>query len=193
MTKAPTPTEKSKKQRDNTKMPSKTSITQRLRTNLGRSVGVTIATQLVWFNRFTGSQPSHQPQNPCNQKDTHFKKNVNNHPHKGPTAMSGNFSEYLTVPLSWFQHPLLSSSRHSFCSQMSQRDQNGCWWTGRRLLRVCHKRLPNRFEDLDPCNLKKNDNCLASRLHILKKSRSTKGIQNAKSRNDMFWRNGSQH
>ena len=36
MTKAPTPTEKSKKQSDNTKTPPKTSITQRLRTDLGR-------------------------------------------------------------------------------------------------------------------------------------------------------------
>ena len=73
MTKAPTPTEKSKKQRDNTKSPPKTSITQRLRTDLGRSVGVTIATQLVWLNRFTGSKPSHLPQKLCNQKDTHLK------------------------------------------------------------------------------------------------------------------------
>ena len=39
MTKVPTPTEKSKKQRDNTKTPPKTSIIQRLRTT---------ATQLVW-------------------------------------------------------------------------------------------------------------------------------------------------
>ena len=62
MTKAPTPTEKSKKQRDNTKTPPKTSIIQRLRTDLGRSVGVTIATQLVWLNRLTGFQPSHSPQ-----------------------------------------------------------------------------------------------------------------------------------
>ena len=59
VTKAPTQTEKSKMQRDNTKTPPKTSITQRLRTDLGRSVGVTIATQLVWLNLFTGSQPSH--------------------------------------------------------------------------------------------------------------------------------------
>ena len=59
MTKAPTPNEKSKKQRDNTKTPQKTSITQRLQTDLGRSAGVTIATQLVWLNRYTGSQPSH--------------------------------------------------------------------------------------------------------------------------------------
>ena len=37
LTKAPTPTEKkSKKERDNTNTPSKTSITQRLRTDLGR-------------------------------------------------------------------------------------------------------------------------------------------------------------
>ena len=50
MTKAPTPTEKSKKQCDNKiKTPTKTSITQQLRTDLGRSVGVTIATQLVWY------------------------------------------------------------------------------------------------------------------------------------------------
>ena len=59
MTKSPTPTEKSKKQLDNTKTPPKTSITQWLRTYFGRSVGVTEATQLVWLNRFTGSQPSH--------------------------------------------------------------------------------------------------------------------------------------
>ena len=59
MTKAPTPTEKSKKQRDNTKTPPKTSITQRLRTDLGRSVRVATATQLVWLNRFTESQPFH--------------------------------------------------------------------------------------------------------------------------------------
>ena len=45
MTKAPTPTEKSKKQRDNTKTPPKTSITQRLRTvswgNDSHSTGIT--------------------------------------------------------------------------------------------------------------------------------------------------------
>ena len=49
MTKSATHTEKSKKQQDNTKTPPKTSITKRLRTDLGRSVEVTIATQLVWF------------------------------------------------------------------------------------------------------------------------------------------------
>ena len=46
MTKAPTLTEKPKKQRDNIQTPQKTSITQRYRTNLGRSVGITLATQL---------------------------------------------------------------------------------------------------------------------------------------------------
>ena len=45
--KNPYTTEKSKKQRDNTKTPPQTSITQRLRTDLGRSVGVTKVTQLV--------------------------------------------------------------------------------------------------------------------------------------------------
>ena len=59
MTKARTPAGKSKKQRDNTKTSRKTSITQRLRTDLGRSVGVILTTQLVRLNRFTGSQPSH--------------------------------------------------------------------------------------------------------------------------------------
>ena len=54
---APTPTEKSKKQRANTKTPPKTSISQRLRTELRPSVGVTIATHFVWLNRVTGSKP----------------------------------------------------------------------------------------------------------------------------------------
>ena len=71
MTKAPTPTEKSKKQRETTKTPPKTSITQRLRTDLGRSVGVTIATQLVWLNQLTGTQPSHSPQQLCNRGNEH--------------------------------------------------------------------------------------------------------------------------
>ena len=60
MTNAPTLTEKSKKQRDIIKKtPPKTSITQRLRTDLGRSVGITAVTQLVSLNRFTSAQPSH--------------------------------------------------------------------------------------------------------------------------------------
>ena len=59
MTNAPSLTEKSEKQRDNMKTPPKTSITQRLRTELRRSVGVTAVTPLVWLNRFTSDQPSH--------------------------------------------------------------------------------------------------------------------------------------
>ena len=57
MEKALTPTETIKKQSDNTKTPTKTTITQRLLADLERSVGVTTATQLVWLNRFMGSQP----------------------------------------------------------------------------------------------------------------------------------------
>ena len=57
--KPPTPTEQSKKQRDNIKTPPKTLITELLRTDLGRSVGVTAVTQLMWLNRFTSAQPSH--------------------------------------------------------------------------------------------------------------------------------------
>ena len=73
MTNAPIPTEKSEKQLNNIKNATKTSITQRLRTDLERSVGVTAVTQLLCLNRFTSAQPSHQLQQPCNQKDTHFK------------------------------------------------------------------------------------------------------------------------
>ena len=53
MTKTPTPAEMSKGQSDNI-TPQKSSITQRLRTDLERSVGVTTATQLVWLTWFTG-------------------------------------------------------------------------------------------------------------------------------------------
>ena len=41
MTKAPTPTEMSKRESDNTNNATKSSITQRLQTDLERSVGVT--------------------------------------------------------------------------------------------------------------------------------------------------------
>ena len=41
--------------------PQKSSIKQRLRIDLGRSVGVITATQLVWFTRFTGPNlPTHR-------------------------------------------------------------------------------------------------------------------------------------
>ena len=59
MSKASTPTEKSEKHRDKTQNATKASITQRLWTNLGRSVGVNTATQLVCLNQFTESQPSY--------------------------------------------------------------------------------------------------------------------------------------
>ena len=49
ITKATTPTEKSKKQRDNIKMPPKDSITQQLRTDLRRSVGEMTTTLLMWL------------------------------------------------------------------------------------------------------------------------------------------------
>ena len=49
----------------------KISITQRLLTYLGRSVGVTIATQLVWLNQLRGSQRSHSPQQLCNRGHKH--------------------------------------------------------------------------------------------------------------------------
>ena len=51
-----------KKQHDNAKLHQKTSITQRLWNDLGRSSGVTTVIQLVWLNRFTGFQSSHLPQ-----------------------------------------------------------------------------------------------------------------------------------
>ena len=49
ITKAPTSKEISKKQRDNIKNGPTTSITQRLRTDLGRSVVVTTAAQQLWL------------------------------------------------------------------------------------------------------------------------------------------------
>ena len=59
VTKAPTPTEKSKKQCDNIKNTTKnfdyTTIADRLRmVSWSKAV-----TQLVWLNRFTSAQPSH--------------------------------------------------------------------------------------------------------------------------------------
>ena len=57
--KSPYTHRKKKYKRDNTQTQPKTSIIQRLRFDLGRSVRVTIVTQLVWLNRFKGSQPFH--------------------------------------------------------------------------------------------------------------------------------------
>ena len=71
MTKKPYTPEKSKKQLDYTKTPPKTSITQWLQTDLGRSVGVTTATQLVWLDRFTETQlPTHSTAVQSNGHDT---------------------------------------------------------------------------------------------------------------------------
>ena len=58
MRKAPTLTEAHKKYLYNIKTPPKTSITQRLWTDLEWSVGVTAVIPLVCLNRFTSAQPS---------------------------------------------------------------------------------------------------------------------------------------
>ena len=72
MTKAPTPSEMSKGQSENKNNARKKFDYTTLRTDIGRSVGVTTATQLVFLTGLR-AQPSHSPQNPCNQKDTHLK------------------------------------------------------------------------------------------------------------------------
>ena len=69
--KSPYTHRKPKKKSDNTQTSPKTSITQRLRTDLGRSAGATTATQLVLLNQLTGSQPSHSPQQLCNRGNEH--------------------------------------------------------------------------------------------------------------------------
>ena len=58
MTRTPIPTENSKTNGQH-KNATKTTITQRLQTDLGRTVGVTTVIQLVWLNRLMGTQPSH--------------------------------------------------------------------------------------------------------------------------------------
>ena len=58
MTKALRYQQKIQQPTDNTKTPPKISITQRLRTDLGRSVGVTTAIQLMRLNCFIGTKPS---------------------------------------------------------------------------------------------------------------------------------------
>ena len=55
MTNAPTPAEMSKGKATTQTIPQKISITQRLRTDLGRSVGVTHAIQLVWLGLYPTS------------------------------------------------------------------------------------------------------------------------------------------
>ena len=68
MTKAPIPTKNITKTIGNTKTPPNTSITY----GLGWTVEVKFVIQLVLLNRFTGTQPSYLPQQPCNQTDTHL-------------------------------------------------------------------------------------------------------------------------
>ena len=58
MTKAPIPTEMSKGQVTTQTTPQKSSIKLRLRTDLGRSVGVTKATQLVWLTGLRAHLPT---------------------------------------------------------------------------------------------------------------------------------------
>ena len=60
MTKAPTPTDMSKGQVTSQTTPQKSSIKQRLRTDLGRSVGVTKATQLVWLTGLRAHLPTNR-------------------------------------------------------------------------------------------------------------------------------------
>ena len=71
ITKVLTPTENSKRNVI-TQKHHKKSITKRLRTDLGRSVGVTTSIQLVWLKLFTGSKPFNQPQKQCYKKDSHL-------------------------------------------------------------------------------------------------------------------------
>ena len=66
---------------DNTKMPPKSSIIQLLRTDLGRSVGVTTATQLAWLTGLR-AKPSHSPQQSCEQNDMKtllYRQQTNSH------------------------------------------------------------------------------------------------------------------
>ena len=70
MTRSNTPTENSKKQSDNTKTTLKNFDYTTIGTNLGPSVDVLTATQLVWLNRFSGSLSSNGQQKLCYQRDT---------------------------------------------------------------------------------------------------------------------------
>ena len=71
ITKNPISTENSKingQHKNATKKFDYTTMADRLRTVTWSNI-----IQLVWLNRLTGTQPSHLPQKPCNQKDTHSK------------------------------------------------------------------------------------------------------------------------
>ena len=84
MTNAPTPTEKkTQKKRDNTETKPKTSITQRLRTDLGRSIGVTIAIRIMCLIRLTVSPTFPLTEKVVLSKGHTLKKIVNNPPYEG--------------------------------------------------------------------------------------------------------------
>ena len=68
--------QKIRKPKDNTQTPPKTSITQRLRTDLGRSVGVTSHSAGV-VKPVYGYPTYPLTHQPCNQKDTHLKITIN--------------------------------------------------------------------------------------------------------------------
>ena len=74
MTKAPTPTEMSKGQSDNTNNATKKSIKQRLRTDLGRSVGVTTATQLVWLTGLRAHLPTNRNSRLIKRRNKHTRQ-----------------------------------------------------------------------------------------------------------------------
>ena len=79
--------QKIRKTMDNTKTPQKPSITQPLRTNIWRSVGITTDIQLVLLNRFTvPNLPTYRKSRLI--KRTHIQKILNNPPYVdwGPTA-----------------------------------------------------------------------------------------------------------
>ena len=69
LTKNPFTNKNVKRATYNTKTSPRRSIRQRLRTDLGRSDGVTIVIQLVWLTSLR-AQLSDSPQQLCNQKDT---------------------------------------------------------------------------------------------------------------------------
>ena len=58
MTKSPTPTEKSKKQRDNTQHATKNFVYTTIAGRITTDTWVTTVIPLVWLNRFTSAQPS---------------------------------------------------------------------------------------------------------------------------------------
>ena len=70
MTKSPTPTDCHKDKVTTQTTPQKSSIKQRLRTDLERSVRVTTATQLVWLTCLRAHLPS--PRNSRVIKTTHI-------------------------------------------------------------------------------------------------------------------------